>query len=89
MFTYLLRPHTGLEAEETNDNCYYCELCCVLTDVRDNNVDECDLDLYFSTDFEILGKIEHHELKSGGDDVRVTESNKLEYIRSAQSLLSE
>jgi len=60
----------------------------VSTDVRDNNVDECDLDLCFSTDFEILGKIEHHELKSGGDDIRVTEINKLEYIRSAHSLLS-
>lgn len=34
----------------------------------------------FSADFEILGKIEHHELKEGGDDVPVTEENKLEYL---------
>lgn len=34
----------------------------------------------FSADFEILGKIEHHELKEGGDDIPVTEENKLEYL---------
>jgi len=54
----------------------------MLTGGRDNNVEECDLELYFSTDCEILGKIEHHELKPGGDDIRVTESNKQEYIGS-------
>ena len=59
----------------------------MMTVVRDNNVEECDLDLCFSTDFEILGKIEHHELKSGGDDIRVTEDNKHEYIGSVHSLL--
>jgi len=37
--------------------------------------------LFFSTDFEILGKVEHHELKPGGDDIKVTDENKQEYIR--------
>ena len=34
----------------------------------------------FSADFEILGKIEHHELKEGGDEITVNEENKLEYL---------
>lgn len=48
--------------------------------VRDNNIDECGLELWFSVDFEVLGQILHHELKDDGDKVRVTEENKEEYI---------
>ena len=51
-------------------------------DGRDNDLEECGLELFFSTDFEILGKIEHHELKPGGDEIAVGEDNKQEYIRS-------
>jgi len=50
--------------------------CC-----RDNNVDECDLELYFTCDSETLGKYETFELKPGGSEIVVSESNKLEYIR--------
>lgn len=48
--------------------------------VRDNNIDECGLELWFSVDHEILGQILHHELKENGDAVRVSEENKEEYI---------
>ena len=48
--------------------------------VRDNDIDECGLELWFSVDFEVLGQILHHELKDGGDALRVTEENKEEYI---------
>jgi NEDD4-like E3 ubiquitin-protein ligase WWP1 len=48
--------------------------------VRDNNIDECGLELWFSVDFEVLGQIIHHELKSNGDKERVTEENKEEYL---------
>ncbi|XP_055381669.1 E3 ubiquitin-protein ligase Su(dx) [Condylostylus longicornis] len=48
--------------------------------VRDNNIDECGLELWFSVDFEVLGQIIHHELKENGEKVRVTEENKEEYI---------
>jgi len=51
---------------------------------RDNNLEECGLELFFSTDFEVLGKVEHHELKPGGDDIKVTDDNKQEYIRSTR-----
>ncbi|XP_058452659.1 E3 ubiquitin-protein ligase Su(dx) [Malaya genurostris] len=53
--------------------------------VRDNNIDECGLELWFSVDFEVLGQIIHHELKEEGDKERVTEDNKEEYI----SLMTE
>ncbi|XP_026667255.1 E3 ubiquitin-protein ligase Su(dx) isoform X2 [Ceratina calcarata] len=48
---------------------------------KENNIDECSLELYYSVDFEILGQVIHHELKEGGDKVRVVEENKEEYIR--------
>ncbi|XP_071091947.1 E3 ubiquitin-protein ligase Su(dx)-like [Haliotis cracherodii] len=48
--------------------------------IKDNNIDECGLELYFQADFEVLGKIEQHDLKEGGGDIKVTEENKEEYI---------
>ncbi|KAJ9590572.1 hypothetical protein L9F63_016392, partial [Diploptera punctata] len=45
--------------------------------IKDNNIDECGLELYFSVDFEILGQVIHHELKEGGDKIRsVSEDEK-------------
>ena len=48
---------------------------------RENNIEECGLELYFTTDFEVLGKLEHHELKPNGEQEKVTEENKQEYIK--------
>ncbi|XP_053716754.1 NEDD4-like E3 ubiquitin-protein ligase WWP1 isoform X1 [Synchiropus splendidus] len=53
--------------------------------IRDNNIEECGLEMYFSVDMEILGKISSHDLKPAGADVLVTEENKEEYI----SLMAE
>jgi len=49
--------------------------------IRDNNIDECGLELFFSVDFEVLGQVIHHELKESGDKIRVCEENKEEYMR--------
>jgi len=49
--------------------------------VRDNNLDEHGLELDFTMDFEVLGKVDTVELKPGGADIAVTEENKEEYIR--------
>ncbi|KAL1124232.1 hypothetical protein AAG570_002002, partial [Ranatra chinensis] len=49
--------------------------------IRDNNIDDCGLEMFFSADFEILGQVIHHELKEGGDKIRVEEENKEEYLR--------
>lgn len=47
---------------------------------RDNNIEECNLEMYFCVDMELLGKVTSHELKSGGSNILVTEENKEEYI---------
>lgn len=49
--------------------------------IKDNNLEECGLELFFNADFDVLGQLTHHELKPGGDSIRVTEENKEEYIR--------
>jgi len=49
--------------------------------IRDNNIEECELDLDFTMDFEVLGKIDTIELKENGAETPVTEANKEEYIR--------
>ena len=49
--------------------------------VADNNLTEYDeLEIYFSTDQEILGEVTTHDLKENGGEIRVTEENKEEYI---------
>lgn len=48
--------------------------------IRDNNIEECGLEMFFSVDFELLGEIKPHELKPNGGDIRVTEENKEEYL---------
>uniref|UniRef100_A0A8C6Q3E3 E3 ubiquitin-protein ligase n=1 Tax=Nothobranchius furzeri TaxID=105023 RepID=A0A8C6Q3E3_NOTFU len=49
--------------------------------IKDNNIEECGLEMFFSVDKEILGEITTHELKPGGGDIQVTEENKEEYIK--------
>ncbi|KAG5884764.1 hypothetical protein JTB14_029244 [Gonioctena quinquepunctata] len=48
--------------------------------IKENDIDECGLELYHSVDFEVLGQIVHHELIKNGDKERVTEENKEEYL---------
>ncbi len=48
--------------------------------IRDNDIEECGLELFFSVDFELLGEVKPYELKPGGGDIRVTEENKAEYL---------
>jgi len=49
--------------------------------IRDNNLEESDIEMYFGVDFEVLGQVVHHELIENGDKVKVTDTNKDEYIR--------
>ncbi|XP_062500651.1 NEDD4-like E3 ubiquitin-protein ligase WWP2 [Corticium candelabrum] len=48
--------------------------------VRDNNIEECGLEMFFQVDYDLLGEVKSHELKEGGDEILVTEENKQEYI---------
>lgn len=59
-------------------------VCCV----RDNNIEECGLEMFFSVDKEILGEVSTHELKPDGGNIQVTEENKEEYIRCRSARLS-
>ena len=47
---------------------------------RDNNIEECGLDMEFAVDMELLGKITSHDLKPNGSNIKVTEENKEEYL---------
>ncbi|KAL6120053.1 itch [Pungitius sinensis] len=49
--------------------------------IKDNNIEECGLEMFFSVDKEILGEVSTHELKPEGGELQVTEENKEEYIR--------
>uniref|UniRef100_A0A8C8E079 E3 ubiquitin-protein ligase n=1 Tax=Oryzias sinensis TaxID=183150 RepID=A0A8C8E079_9TELE len=49
--------------------------------IKDNNIEECGLEMFFSVDKEILGEVTTHELKPDGGNIQVTEDNKEEYIR--------
>uniref|UniRef100_A0A672J2K0 E3 ubiquitin-protein ligase n=1 Tax=Salarias fasciatus TaxID=181472 RepID=A0A672J2K0_SALFA len=49
--------------------------------IKDNDIEECGLEMFFCVDKEILGEISTQELKPGGGDIQVTEENKEEYIR--------
>jgi len=50
---------------------------------RDNEIDECCLDVCFASNFEVLGKLTQHELKPGGAQILVTDENKEEYLKYA------
>ncbi|QQP39521.1 E3 ubiquitin-protein ligase [Caligus rogercresseyi] len=48
--------------------------------IKENNIEECGLEMFFCVDFEVLGEIKPHELKPGGSELKVSEENKEEYI---------
>lgn len=49
--------------------------------IKDNSIEECDLEMFFAADYEVLGEIRNHELKPDGANIRVTDENKEEYIK--------
>lgn len=48
--------------------------------VKENDLEECGVELYFAQDMEILGKVTTHQLKDDGENELVTQDNKEEYI---------
>lgn len=73
----ILNKPLGLNDLESIDPEFYNSLIWI----KDNNIEECGLEMFFSVDKEILGEITTHELKPDGGNVLVTEENKEEYIR--------
>ncbi|KAK9882482.1 hypothetical protein WA026_021823 [Henosepilachna vigintioctopunctata] len=48
--------------------------------IKENDIEDCGLELYHSVDFEVLGQVIHHELIKNGDKEKVTEENKENYL---------
>ena len=49
--------------------------------VKDNNIEQVQLNMFFEVDVEIFGRRETRELVTNGSQIEVTESNKLDYIQ--------
>ena len=49
-------------------------------DHRENNIENV-LDNTFSVEHNSFGKVHEYELKPGGNDIKVTEENKREYVK--------
>ncbi|XP_022240934.1 NEDD4-like E3 ubiquitin-protein ligase WWP1 isoform X2 [Limulus polyphemus] len=62
---------------ESIDDEYYNSLLWI----KENNIDELEMEMYFSVNFEVLGEVISHDLKPGGGEIKVTEDNKDEYLR--------
>ncbi|XP_064160388.1 E3 ubiquitin-protein ligase Itchy-like isoform X2 [Anguilla rostrata] len=73
----ILNKPLGLKDLESIDPEFYNSLIWI----KENDIEECGLEMYFSVDKEILGEVTTHELKPDGSNVVVTEENKEEYIR--------
>ncbi|KAF6768107.1 hypothetical protein AHF37_08491 [Paragonimus kellicotti] len=72
----MLNKKITLDDIETVDSMYFQSL----KYIQECNVEEEEMDLCFSTEYEILGEIKMHELKPGGAEIPVTEANKAEYL---------
>ncbi|KAH8864536.1 NEDD4-like E3 ubiquitin-protein ligase WWP1 [Schistosoma japonicum] len=76
-YKQILKRKLTLEDLGHTDHSYYQSLIYI----RDNPVDECDLDLYFVGTYDLLGEMHEDELIEGGKDIKVTDENKFDYIR--------
>ena len=54
--------------------------------IRDNDIEECGLEMFFSVDYELLGEMKSHDLKPGGDKIQVTNENTEEYLELVRPL---
>ncbi|XP_044294735.1 E3 ubiquitin-protein ligase NEDD4 isoform X2 [Varanus komodoensis] len=73
-YKMMLQKPITLHDMESVDSEYYSSLKWILEN------DPAELDLRFSVDEELFGQTHQHELKNGGSDVVVTNTNKQEYI---------
>ncbi|CAH8870783.1 unnamed protein product [Trichobilharzia szidati] len=76
-YKQILKRKLTLEDLSHTDHSYYQSLIYI----RDNSVDDCDLGLYFVGTYDLLGAVHEEELIEGGKDIKVTEENKMDYIR--------
>ncbi|EUB59451.1 Signal recognition particle protein [Echinococcus granulosus] len=72
----LLNKPLSLNDLQTVDEEYYNSLLFI----RENPIDDADLELYFEADYEHFGQTITCELKQGGKSIKVTDANKEEYL---------
>ena len=72
----MLNKKLTLQDLESIDPVLYTSLSWIQT----NSIDELDLEMYFCANFEVLGKVEEHELKPNGKQIKVTDENKEEFL---------
>merc|ERR1712079_689829 len=72
----MLNKKLTMKDIESIDPEYYSSLVWI----RDNDIEECEMEIYFNATFELLGEAKECDLKPGGADLRVTEENKAEYL---------
>ena len=72
----MLNKRLGMKDIESIDPEYYNSLVWI----KENDIEECGLEMFFSVDYELLGELKSHDLKPGGADIQVTNENKEEYL---------
>jgi len=75
-YKIMLGKRLTINDMESIDNEFYQSLLWI----KENEINDCELDLYFATDMEVLGEVKQCELKEGGTDIEVNDGNKEEYI---------
>lgn len=76
-YKQLLGKPVTLKDIESVDQEYYNSLQWII----DNNIDDAMLGMTFSASYESFGESKEIELKEGGEEIDVTEENKMEYIK--------
>ena len=74
---FLLGKHSKLHDLKDVDRGLYNFLCWLL----DNNISEIEDHFYFVYEFEVFGERKQVELKPGGSEIRLTDKNKIAYVR--------
>lgn len=75
-YKIMLGKRLTINDMESIDNEFYQSLLWI----KENDINDCALDLYFATDMEVLGEVKQCELKEGGTNIEVIDENKEEYI---------
>ncbi len=60
--------------------CDYFRNTCCLFYFRENDIEECGLEMFYCVDYETLGELKTHDLVPEGEKKLVTEENKHEYV---------
>ena len=81
---YFLLGHAGIPVSYRDVESIDPEYANNLLWLLDHKIDTLDLELTFSVETDVFGTTEMIELKPGGSNITVTDSNKVSFIRRCQ-----